>query len=311
MATFITSKAIGENFIINVSVTSGFWKYNHNGSDSSVFTPGSNTAITVANANGEFTIISCNSDGTNSGYVTNINLKNGGLTSFDGTGLSGLTLLNIGNNQLTSLTNLPTSLTNLQLSNNQLTSFNGTGLSSLIKLEVSNNQLTSFDGTGLSASLTTLELANNQLTSFDGTDLSGLVNLILCGNQLTSVDVSTMVLLRNFQLSDSYGTLTNPITAVSNDSILSQLNTNGVVSGNFITVNGRTSTGTADYNALIGDGWNLLGLDLVASPTTTTTTTEAPTTTTTTTEAPTTTTTTTPPVVGSGKLRVKGVTTSI
>ena len=300
MATFITSKAIGENFIINVSVTSGFWKYNHNGSDSSVFTPGSNT-ITVANANGEFTIISCNSDGTNSGYVTNINLKNGGLTSFDGTGLSGLTLLNIGNNQLTSLTNLPTSLTNLQLAINQLTSFNGTGLSSLIKLEVSNNQLTSFDGTGLSASLTTLELANNQLTSFDGTDLSGLVNLILCGNQLTSVDVSTMVLLRNFQLSDSYGTLTNPITAVSNDSILSQLNTNGVVSGNFITVNGRTSTGTADYNALIGDGWNLLGLDLVASPTTTTTTTEAPTTTT----------TTTPPVVGSGKLRVKGVTTSI
>ena len=281
MATFITSKAIGEIINIKIETTTGYMKYNHNGADSSALIASGIVPITVANANGEVTLMSCNSDGTVNGNITLLGLVGNQLTSFDGTGLSNLNTLN--------------------LTNNQLTSFDGTDLSSLTKLELSSNQLTSFDGTGLSASLKSLELASNQLTSFDGTDLSGLLNLILCGNQLTSVDVSTMVLLRNFQLSDSYGTLTNPMTAVSNDSILSQLNTNGVVSGNFITVNGRTSTGTADYNALIGDGWNLLGLDLVASPTTTTTTTEAPTTTT----------TTTPPVVGSGKLRVKGVTTSI
>jgi hypothetical protein len=89
---------------------------------------------------------------------------------------------------------------------------------------------------------------------------------------------------------------TNPMTPEANNSILNQLDENGLSMGQFYTTGGRTSAGTADYNSLIGKMWTLSGLDLME--TTTTTTTEAPTTTTTTTAAPS----------GNGKLRIKGVT---
>jgi hypothetical protein len=36
MATFITSKSVGQNINISVQTSTGYWKYNHNGSDSSV-----------------------------------------------------------------------------------------------------------------------------------------------------------------------------------------------------------------------------------------------------------------------------------
>ncbi len=179
MATFITSKAVGQDITIYVQTSTGYWKYNHDGSDSSVFNQYSgNQTITVANANGEFTIIPCLSDGTVSGNITY------------------------------------------------------------------------------------LYLYDNQLTSFNGTGLSGLNYLVLFGNLLTSLDVSPMVSLTNLYLADAYGTLTNPMTAVSNNSILDQLNANGVENGQFFTINGRTSAGTADYDALVGKGWNLIGLDL-------------------------------------------------
>ena len=342
MATFITSKAVGETINIYADTSAAYWKYNHDGTDSSVFGFGEQT-ITVANANGEFTIIPCLSDGTVSGDITNLQLNSNQLTSFDGTGLTSLTNLNLGNNQLTSfdgtglvsltnlalngpksgvgiltsVSNLPTSLTELNLQNNQLTSFDGTGLSGLTHLYLNNNQLTSFDGTGLSglttlglntnqltsfdgtglsslttlrlnsnlltsfdgtglSDLTILDLSTNQFTSFDGTGLSSLTYLGLFGNLLTSLDVSPMVSLTHLYLVDSYGTLTNPMTAASNNSILSQLDGNGGSGGgNFITINGRTSAGTADYDALIAKGWHLIGLDLIT--------------------------------VGSGKLRVRGV----
>ena len=145
MATFITSKSVGQNINTYVGTSTGYWKYNHNGTDSSVFSNGWQT-ITVANANGEFTIIPCLSDGTVSGNITQMILNDNQLTSFDGTGLSGLTELN--------------------LSQNLLTSFDGTGLSGLISLGLGDNQLTSFDGTGLT-SLDYLNLGDNQLTSFD------------------------------------------------------------------------------------------------------------------------------------------------
>jgi Leucine-rich repeat (LRR) protein len=99
-----------------------------------------------------------------------------------------------------------------------------------------NNQLTSFDGTGLS-SLTALSLSSNQLTSFDGTGLSGLTNLNLAGNSLDASD---------------------------NDSILAQLDDNGVENGFFFgtyDVNDetqallRTSGSNSDYNSLISKGW--------------------------------------------------------
>jgi hypothetical protein len=143
MATFITAQSVGNDINIGVETSTTYWKYNHNGTDSSVFSDGSQT-ITVANANGEFTLISCLSDGTPSGDLIRLQLPNNQITSFNGTGL--------------------TSLIRLILEGNQLTSFDGTDLSSLTRLELNNNQLTSFDGTGLS-SLTTLNLSNNPLTS--------------------------------------------------------------------------------------------------------------------------------------------------
>jgi len=219
MATFITSRSVGQEITISVQTSTEYWKYNHNGSDSSVFSDGNQT-ITVANINGEFTIIPCLSDGTVSGDIER-----------------------------------------LYLEGNQITSFDGTGLTSLTILLLSQNQLTSFDGTGLT-SLTILLLSQNQLTSFDGTGLTSLTSLNLIDNQLTSLDVSPMVSLTNLYLTNSYGIGGNPMTAASNNSILDQLNANGVENGTFFTINGRTSAGTADYDALIAKGWTLSGLDL-------------------------------------------------
>ena len=323
MATFITSKSAGQDITINVNTSTGYWKYNHDGSNSSVFSDGSQT-ITVGNLLKikAFTIIPCLSNGTVSGDITVLYLQDNQLTSFDGTDLSGLTHLYLYTNQLTSFdgTDL-TSLTTLSLGGNQLTSFDGTGLTSLYQLDLGINQLTSFDGTGLTSlyqlgldsnqltsfdgtgltSLYQLGLDSNQLTSFDGTGLTSLYQLglghnqitsldgfifptsltflNLIGNNLTSLDVSPMVSLTNLYLANSYGIGGNPMTAVSNNSILDQLNANGVENGNFFTINGRTSAGTADYDSLVGKGWNLLGLDLIVS--------------------------------GNGKLRIKGVTTGV
>jgi Leucine-rich repeat (LRR) protein len=208
--TFITSKSIGDSISINVNTSTGYWKYNHNGKDSSVFSNGSQT-ITVANANGEFTLIPCLSDGTPSGDITQLWLYNNQLTSFDGTGLGSLANLGLSINQLTSFDGTGLSgLTELLLNNNQLTSFDGTGLTSLTQLNLNNNQLTSFDGTGLT-SLNSLNLYNNQLTSFDGTGLSSLIELNLNYNQLTSFDGTdltslTYLYLNNNQLTSFDGT---------------------------------------------------------------------------------------------------------
>jgi len=211
MATFITSKAIGDTIGIYVQTSTGFWKYNHDGTDSSVFSNPWNGSVPVTNANGEFTLISCDSDGTVNGDITNLQLGDSQITSFDGTGLSSLTQLQLDNNQLTSFdgTGL-SSLTNLYLNNNQLTSFDGAGLSILTNLYLNNSQLTTFDGTGLS-SLTFLVLNGNLLTSFDGTGLSSLTQLFLSNNQLTSFNgtgLSSLTELRldNNQLTSFNGT---------------------------------------------------------------------------------------------------------
>lgn len=104
MATFITSKGIGQTITIDVNASNGYWKYNHDGVDSSIFDQkaGSQT-ITVTNANGEFTIIPCSSNGTVSGNVILLDLENNQLTSFDGTGLTALCELTLNSNNLASL----------------------------------------------------------------------------------------------------------------------------------------------------------------------------------------------------------------
>ena len=165
------------------------------------------------------------------------------LTSFDGTGLSGLTILSLNDNQLTSFDGTDLSgLTNLSLGNNQFTSLDGFILpTSLTILDLDGNQLTSFDGTGLS-SLTGLELQNNQLTSFDGTGLSSLTELYLNGN---------------------------PLTPSINNQILQQLSQNEISVGDkgaeFYSSNGRTSASNADYDNLVSLGWTLQGLDLIVT----------------------------------------------
>ena len=226
-------------------------------------------------------------DGTDLTSLTYLNLTNNQLTSFDGTGLSSLIELHLQGNQLTSFdgTDL-TSLTYLNLNGNNLTSLSGFVFpTSLTNLTLESNQLTSFGSSGLT-SLTYLGLYKNFLTSFDGTGLTSLTTLNLIDNQLTSLDVSPMVSLQTLYLVNSYGIGGNPMTVASNNSILDQLNANGVENGGFYTINGRTSDGTADYDALIAKGWNLIGLDLVEETTTTTT---------------------ASPVTGNGKLRIKGV----
>jgi hypothetical protein len=73
-----------------------------------------------------------------------------------------------------------------------------------------------------------------------------------------------MTSLIQLNLTDPYGLNGNPMTATANNNILSGLVTNGNSGGNFYTSGGRTAAGTADYDVLIANGWNLLGLDLVA-----------------------------------------------
>jgi hypothetical protein len=215
MATFITAQTVGSSIQITVNTTTGYWKFYHDGNYSSARWDGSPQMIDITNPNGEVTLFSCDSDGTTNGDITLLDFTstvfNGcQVTSFDGTGLTALTTLNLGGNPLTTfiggdmelitefyfngygtLTSFDggnmIGLTNLQLSQNQLTSFDGTGLSNLIYLYLDSNQLTSFDGTGLS-NLNYLNLGNNQLTSFDGTDLTSLNGLQLSNNQLTSLD---------------------------------------------------------------------------------------------------------------------------
>jgi Leucine-rich repeat (LRR) protein len=307
MATFITSKLTGETINIYVETSTGYWKYNHNGTD---FGPFNQTAgdqsIEVLNANGEFTIISCLSDGTVSGDITSLTVSNAQLTSFDGSGLTSLSVLDLTYNQLTEFDGTPsTQLTQLNLGNNQLTEFDGTGLSGLTSLDLQSNQLTSFDGTPLTSltyldlninqltsfsgtgltSLTELNLNSNQLTSFDGTGLTQLTYLDLNSNQLTEFDGSGLTSLSVLYLNSNQLTTlgisnmdylqnlyvsNNLLTPSVNNSLLTKLAANELSndwdSGEFYTTGGRTSAGTNDYDYLIANGWTISGADLVSNP---------------------------------------------
>ena len=46
MATFITSKTVGETINIYAETSTGYWKYNHDGSDSSVIDQNNGTTFT-------------------------------------------------------------------------------------------------------------------------------------------------------------------------------------------------------------------------------------------------------------------------
>jgi hypothetical protein len=177
------------------------------------------------------------------GQITYLSFQNWGistLTSFDGTGLTGLTYLDLASNQLTSFdgTGL-TGLTGLSLAGNPLISFYGGDMTQIGSLNFpgdwSLNTLETFDGGNMTA-LTQLILNYNQLTSFDGTGLSSLGFLSLVENQLTPQ---------------------------VNNSILNQLALNGLENGEFYTSGGRTAAGTASYDTLISRNWYIEGADLV------------------------------------------------
>jgi hypothetical protein len=91
----------------------------------------------------------------------------------------------------------------------------------------------------------------------------GLIKVLNFGGwgvtTLTSVDVSGLSSLTYLNLND------NPIIASANDSILDQLEANGLTDGSFITTGGRTSAGTGDYDTLISRGWTIEGADLVSA----------------------------------------------
>ena len=226
MATFITSKSVGQTMNIYVQTSTGFWKYNHDGSDSSMFGNGNQT-ITVANVNGEFTIISCLSDGTVSGDITQLNLGNNLLTSFDGTSLTSLTNLNLYNNQLTSLVGFifPTSLTTLQLGNNQLTSFDATGLPNLVGLVLTSNPLTPSVNNQILNQLNQNGLSGGYFESNNGRSSASIAdynNLVSLGWEFSGL-----------QIIDT----TTPPTFITSKSI-----------GDSISINVNTSTGYWKYN---------------------------------------------------------------
>jgi Leucine-rich repeat (LRR) protein len=247
MATIITSKSVGQNIEINLTTSTGYWKYNHNGTDSNVFGNGSQT-IEVLNANGEFTIISCLSNGTISGVFERIDIINAQLTSFNGSGLTSLAILN--------------------LNDNQLTSFDGTGLSSLTSLNLSGNPLTTFIG-GDMGLITSLNFGSDSnggwnittLETFDGTGLTGLNELILSNNQLTSLDVTPMISLSQLNIGN------NLITPQNWDSILSGLvgigNEDGLLKIGTVQ---RTNASTADYNTLVSRNWDINGTFEIYTP---------------------------------------------
>lgn len=111
MATFITSKALGQTITIIVAASTGYWKYNHDGVDSAVYpSMGSDSngiQATITNTNGEFTLIACTPDGTSPsyGYVGMVNLQNQQITSFNATALTDITWLKLSDNPLTSSIN--------------------------------------------------------------------------------------------------------------------------------------------------------------------------------------------------------------
>ena len=106
--------------------------------------------------------------------------------------ISGVTILDVGNKDITSLTGIEdfTALTDLICFNNQLTSLDVSNNTALTFLSCNENQLTSLDVSNNTA-LTELYCAFNQLTSLDVSANPALTALTCYTNQLTSLDVSS------------------------------------------------------------------------------------------------------------------------
>ena len=122
--------------------------------------------------------------------------------------ISGVTSLNVSNNNITDLTGIEdfTALATLYCYLNPLTSLDVSNNTALATLNCRSNQLTSLDVSNNTA-LTSLLCYQNQLTSLDVSNNTAL-NYLYCGtNQLTSLDVSNNTAL--IELGCGNGHLTN------------------------------------------------------------------------------------------------------
>ena len=114
--------------------------------------------------------------------------------------LTGLTLLDLGYNKLTSIDiSGNTSLTTLILYNNNLTNIDLSKNLALTFLRIEGNQLTTID-LSQNTNLTELFLSNSQLTNIDVSVNTSLTNLYLYSNQLTSIDLSKNLALTYLHL---------------------------------------------------------------------------------------------------------------
>ncbi len=98
--------------------------------------------------------------------------------------------LDVSNNQIGQLADVPHSVRNLRIRKNCLSSLTSwSHLTNLQYLDVSGNQLESLEGFGSLVHLRELRADGNKIRNIDGIlDLDGLLVLKLSGNQLTAVD---------------------------------------------------------------------------------------------------------------------------
>ena len=112
----------------------------------------------------------------NNTSLTSLDLTSNAISSIDVSGCSSLKTLAVANNQLTSLSSLPSSLESLQISNNRFTTCSVNGLSKLATLFADNNPY-----------LTTLSCYNNALTFIKLDNNTALKTLDIHGNKFTSM----------------------------------------------------------------------------------------------------------------------------
>jgi len=244
MATFITSKLSGTSIGIEVESSQGYWKYNHNGIDSSPLPNGLQYA-TISGSSGEFTIISCDSIGNVGGVITIIRCSAGQIISFNGIGLSGLIELDLLFNDLTGFTGTGlSSLTTLKLNENNLQSFDGDGLSSITYLSLYSNELSTIN----ISNLTTLEyfdFYDNNLTEFTGIGLSNVVECYLNNNQIVSFNGGDLTNLTTFSLAN------NPLVSFNGGNMVSLMGPLDFYSWNITTLesfNGGNMTSLIGIN---------------------------------------------------------------
>lgn len=154
-------------------------------------------ALTELNCNYNYTALkSLNLTGNTS--LSKLYCDRNGLTSLNTADAgTSLTILDCGNNAITSLDlSANTSLQNITCYFNQITSLNVSGFTSLTNLECSGNNIVSLDITGCTA-LKYLKCYRNALTSIDVSDSTALVVISCQENQLTALNLSGLTSLRS------------------------------------------------------------------------------------------------------------------